>query len=660
MRRIPLLVLLCGLSVPLAAAAADGLPVVHLSILPGATAAQPSRLFAESLPRNSSFIVELPASTITQAGLLRVWPASEQEPDCVSSGGKQSYCFPMSLETVQGRPVLRTTVPQLQSGLAFQFAVEQYESLPPDSALSLARGVAALILAPQEASPQPEAPPCDLTRPFGIAASKNPFDSYRQLPKVTGTAARASTATGLAAALRTADADDPNSRESLQRALAAALASEMARRKISGEASQVAGLALDDFFVTNERQTFLHRNDDLEAKLTALNESQTRLCSTFARAFKALDARLPAPTVQIDGKLVVVVDFFDKRHANLLTDAALSSAITQLSTWIAEVPPGSTGADPWRAALQTVIEADPLERAKVAVAIDRSAFPSQFTPAFWDADRHKLLAAAQALTDFERLQPDVLRAQLEGMRGEFADAQQPAVTRMITALRQLGEDRDRRNKARVEVESARTARDQAFQSIRAALAQSLQTPSVVAALRTLRSSQGRSDPKLLRTPSAGSFASPDLGVFVAAPLVFPRGASHPSLAGEEPWVLPYAGLNLYLEPVEREVPLDQLVETRRSLFSRQRWSGTLGFVFKTDPTIRGRRVQAPILSAYPVLGVGYLVTSYLRITGGVVGYWLLDANPASQRQSPAVAPFVGASIDTDLVSLLLNALNPKR
>lgn len=649
--------MLFGLFAPAVSRAADGLPVVHLSILPGATASQSSRLFAESLPRNSSFIVELPASTITQSGLLRVWPAKEEEPDCVASGGKQSYCFPMSLETVQGRPVLRTTVPQLQSGLAFQFAVEQYETLPPDAALSLARGVAALILAPQEASPQPEPPPCDLTRPFGI--SKSTFDAYLNLPKVAGTAGRAATATGLAEALQSADADDPNSRESLEKALTAALASEMTRRKISGEAKFVAGLALDDFFLTNERRNFLQRDEDLQAKLATLKDTQARLCSTFTRAFKTLDARLPAPTVDIDGKVVVVTNFFDKRHAALLNDAALTSAITQLTTWISLSAPNSTGADAWRTALQSVLDADPAERPRVAAAIDRSAFQNQFVPAFWDPERRKMLSAPQALTEFERISPEVLRTQLEALRGEFVEAQQPAVTRMITSFRTLNEDRDKRNKARADVEAARAARDQAFQQIRGALAQSLQAPSVVSALRTLRASQGRSDPKLLRTPSAGSFASPDLGVFLAAPVLFPRGSSSPGLAGGEPWVLPYVGLNLYLEPVEREVPLDQLVESKHRLFSRQRWSGTLGFVFKTEPNIRGRRVQAPILGAYPVIGVGYRVTSYLRVTGGAVGYWLLDSNPVSQRQSPVAAPFIGASIDTDLVSLLLNAVNPK-
>ena len=64
----------------------------------------------------------LPASPLTQSGLLRVWPGSETEPDCVTSAGKQSYCLPMSLETSQGRLVLRSTVPQLQSGVPFQFA----------------------------------------------------------------------------------------------------------------------------------------------------------------------------------------------------------------------------------------------------------------------------------------------------------------------------------------------------------------------------------------------------------------------------------------------------------------------------------------------------------------------------------------------------------
>lgn len=637
------------------------LPVVHLSILPGETPAQPPRLFADTLPRNTAFVMELPATPLTQSGLLHVWPASEKEPDCVSSAGKQAYCLPMSLDTVQGRLVLHASVPQLQSGIPFEFDVEQFELLLPDAAVSLAKDVSAAILEQQAAAPQPEPPPCDTT-PFG---SKSSYDHYRVLPKV------ADSASGLSDALGSA-ANDPNSREYLEQALSAALASEMSRRQISGDTNVIARLAVDDFFVTSERKAFLDRSQELEAKLAALKDSQARLCHTFEQVrktiddsakssaqTKALDPRLPAPTVFIDGKVVVLTDFFDKHHANLLADEPLTSAITQLSTWIGSTPAGSTGADPWRAALQSLLDADAAARPALALSIDRSGFPSSFVPAFWDAERRKLVALPTAVADFERLHPDVLQTQLESLRGNFTDAQQPAVTRMLTALRTLREDWDKRNKSRTDIEAARAARDAAFESIRGALARSLETQQVVSAFRTLRATRGHSDPKLLRTPPAGSFASPDLGAFVAAPLLIPHGSGNPAMQGD-PWVLPYAGLNLYLEPVERDVPLDQLVERRRSFFSRQRWSATLGFVFKAEPSIRDRRVQAPILSAYPVVGIGYRVTSYLRVTGGAVGYMLMDANPASNRSSPAVAPFIGASIDTDLVSMLLNAANGKK
>ncbi len=296
-------------------------------------------------------------------------------------------------------------------------------------------------------------------------------------------------------------------------------------------------------------------------------------------------------------------------------------------------------------------------RPAAAVAIDRSSFPKEFVPAFWDAERRKIVASGTALTDFERLRPETLRTQLESVRTSYPDSQQVAVTRLLTTIRQLGEEWDKRNTARKDVETARASRDQAFQGLREALARSLQTQQVVSAFRSLRASRGHTDPKMLRTPPAGSFASPDVGAFLAAPVLFRRGSADPGIAGD-PWVLPYAGLNLYLEPVERDVPLDQLVETKKRWFSRQRWSGTLGFVFKAEPSISDRRVKAPILSAYPVVGVGYRVTPYLRITGGAVGYMLLDSNPGSKRASPSVAPFVGASIDTDLVSMLGNAFKP--
>jgi hypothetical protein len=121
------------------------------------------------------------------------------------------------------------------------------------------------------------------------------------------------------------------------------------------------------------------------------------------------------------------------------------------------------------------------------------------------------------------------------------------------------------------------------------------------------------------------------------------------------WFLPYVGLNLYAVPVDRTIAPSQLTGSAAHKYLWQRLSVTLG-VSLSAPTTAGRTVEAPLLSRYPMAALGYRVGSYSRVVGGVVFYKLADPNPLSARRSLQGSPFVGASLDVDLVHLLTQGL----
>lgn len=144
------------------------------------------------------------------------------------------------------------------------------------------------------------------------------------------------------------------------------------------------------------------------------------------------------------------------------------------------------------------------------------------------------------------------------------------------------------------------------------------------------------------TPTKANYASVDLGVAFA-------------FTDFDTWFLPYVGLNLYAAPVDRTIAPSQLTGSAAHKYLWQRLSLTLG-VSLSAPTTPGRTVGAPLLGRYPLAALGYRVGSYSRVVGGVVFYQLADPNPLSASKSLKGSPFVGASLDVDLVHLLTEAL----
>ncbi|HEX4420120.1 MAG TPA: hypothetical protein VH165_19530 [Kofleriaceae bacterium] len=152
------------------------------------------------------------------------------------------------------------------------------------------------------------------------------------------------------------------------------------------------------------------------------------------------------------------------------------------------------------------------------------------------------------------------------------------------------------------------------------------------------------------TTDAGNFASPDFGVAFA----FPRSAQ----GSYDTWLLPYFGLNLYAVPVDRKIPLSRLAAEHHPALYRiaQRASLTVGLTL-SNPSIAGYQVSGPLANRYPIAALGVRLTHFIRLTGGAVFYRISSQNPVDATSRLAAAPFVGLSVDTDVIDIAKNGIS---
>ncbi|WP_437779743.1 hypothetical protein [Sorangium sp. So ce1097] len=182
-------------------------------------------------------------------------------------------------------------------------------------------------------------------------------------------------------------------------------------------------------------------------------------------------------------------------------------------------------------------------------------------------------------------------------------------------------------------------RDEAKEALRLAIEKSAQVAS--RALHIEEASTLSLRPDAGKTPEAGNYVALDAGVVLAAPM---RGD------GPSFWLVPYFGVNFYAVPVDRTIPVNDLVGS--PLW--QRLSLTLG-VSLTEPSLPGRATRGILFDRYPMAALGYRMTHFVRVTAGAAFYEITDSNPASSEYHFAVAPFAGASLDIDVVHMITEA-----
>ncbi|HET9227913.1 MAG TPA: hypothetical protein VFR31_14660 [Thermoanaerobaculia bacterium] len=120
-------------------------------------------------------------------------------------------------------------------------------------------------------------------------------------------------------------------------------------------------------------------------------------------------------------------------------------------------------------------------------------------------------------------------------------------------------------------------------------------------------------------------------------------------------VVPALGVNLYLRPINKNVPL-----RLKGGFMR-RFAFTFGVTASgiadgggTPPT-QGTREDL-VNSHSLLLGGGYRLSGSTRLTGGAIVFYELDPNPLKDDRSVSYSPFIALSFDWDVAKLFRGAL----
>ncbi|MFN7962591.1 MAG: hypothetical protein U0002_15080 [Thermoanaerobaculia bacterium] len=113
-------------------------------------------------------------------------------------------------------------------------------------------------------------------------------------------------------------------------------------------------------------------------------------------------------------------------------------------------------------------------------------------------------------------------------------------------------------------------------------------------------------------------------------------------------IVPYLGANIYLHPVNRNVPLSQ-----KGGFAR-RFAFNLGLTLSSiEDRNAGRQTRTDLFSSQSLLlGAGFRVTETLRLGFGGLIFQRADKNPLVKNQELAVTPYLTLSFDVDVARSL--------
>lgn len=120
-------------------------------------------------------------------------------------------------------------------------------------------------------------------------------------------------------------------------------------------------------------------------------------------------------------------------------------------------------------------------------------------------------------------------------------------------------------------------------------------------------------------------------------------------------VVPALGVNLYLRPINKNVPL------RLKGGFKRRFAFTFGVSYEGiadgsgDPPV-GQTREDLVSGHSLLLGAGYRLTDSMRLTAGAVVFYELDPNPLKNDRSVSYTPFVALSFDWDVAKLFRGAL----
>jgi hypothetical protein len=119
-------------------------------------------------------------------------------------------------------------------------------------------------------------------------------------------------------------------------------------------------------------------------------------------------------------------------------------------------------------------------------------------------------------------------------------------------------------------------------------------------------------------------------------------------------VVPTTGANIYLRPINKNVPL-RLKGGFKRRFAFTFGVTTTGIADGGDPPARSTRDD--LVSGHSLLlGTGYRVTDSTRLTAGAIVFYQLDRNPLKDDRTVSYSPFIALSFDWDVAKLFRGTL----
>jgi hypothetical protein len=627
-------------SQPRAARADD--PVVHLD-------AELQR-FDQRIPSSTPFVLEIKsAGSEVLRGEVEIWPTGDECTGAPTSE-RQHYTLAMTPSGSSPDRVLRATVPALQVDTHFCFRVRITHGLDEVRAIGFAARVTERVFSSDPATAPGEKLDVETTcqQPTRRATFADHITravasvSQQDLANARAALSRSAEATPPAAARGKGQAAEPRSEGLAERTVAPA-----ALGPVRTASSGAIGKAVVDGL-------------DLEALCRALDQASeaarasgpiTGAATDQANAEAALDGLAAAPPITARLPLFVTgtpPGLEIRRYDQIpMQDAAIPAAAAALEALVPELAAllhEVEGAKPEAkaapyAAYLAKLRALPRVPVVVAYVAGGSLFPASLDALFPgqrpgepDADWAKRRALQRGIV---LANLDLLKRQMAAFQNDDARAQV-----WFAALDAL----QRADQAARTAAAAQRAKLDAVDAARGAIAAKIRERLVSADARALvvniTSIQSQQTMKAPQTGEGVSSVSPDIGVLLAFPIY--ADTAH---AGWEPWLVPYAGVNLYRQRVDRVVPFDQLVGS----WWRQRMSLTLGALL-TRPKINGVQISTPFRDSglVPVLALGVRLTSFTRASIGGFVFDYQDVNPASVAKHHGGAIWFGLSIDADV------------
>lgn len=561
----------------------------------------------QQLPAGQDFYLELPIGSKDSEiyASVELWPKPASG-DCKDPppAVEQHYRFGMQSQKEGDESLLRAKVPKLQIGTGYCVRVIGRTTIP-DSTASGAAGEASLVIEKRAVSGAcVEA----ITQESFDSALAEGLKAYKYKSDATSAARKA----------RTDFDKDNKGRERCE---------SLEKAKIGRRDADAASLAAEK---------------DLAAQVQKIREVDDKGRPSDTPSLPPLMARAP------------MVRIFNENYlaSEALDDAKLDAAVRYLGVRIAQND--TDFLKNWRDKLVTLGRVDALGRLKLAERDTLFTSAPDHPFELWTGQGYvsmrqfkaNLRVDAGGAVVSEVAIDSALKQITYRIKDRWSEGgkENPLVVKWVGALQSLvsridavREKHDAREKAQKAFETERVSFRTAVRSAydtkeaRAEL-----TVSVGLGVQTEKAGAGQTAP-------ASNYASVDFGAAFAAPS---GGTSF------DPWLVPYLGLNIYFVPVEREIPLEEIHGSHWDKFL-QRFSVTVGMTL-SQPKISGREFKPFFLgSSNPlVAALGYRLTPYSRVTMGAMIYSLGDVNPTSVGSGIYAAPFLGYSLDADVIHLV--------